>query len=187
MDELMDAARERALLRAFARSMGVETVVVPAVRTREVTDADRETIRARRRAVNDLAWEHYGRDALCVELGLTPRQVTGVLAAMRPKPGVARNRVAAIGITADPSTWPARPVEDGGSADAPPASRAAAAEPDDTDFQVVVAVWTACNAGTGDWNALRRQIARARRLWPHSIAGIVSRARQLGQLPSVAA
>ncbi|NBS41325.1 hypothetical protein EBS80_01545 [bacterium] len=77
--EDLGVARELALHRAFARNLGVDVIVVPSEKRREVADADRETIRFRRADVDEMAWLHHERDAVCVELGLTPTQVAHVL------------------------------------------------------------------------------------------------------------
>jgi hypothetical protein len=196
VEERLVAARELALLRAFARSQGVVEVRVPSEKTRDVTDKDSQLIAKRRGAVSELIWLHHERDAVCVETGLTSEQVAGVLggltrangnghAVRNGGSGTPRERQVTRGITKDPSTWPERAVERGGKRQQAPI-QSAAAVPDDVDHQIVVAVRRACDQGQGDWQALRRQIACVRRLWPHSIAGIVARARQLGQLPKAA-
>lgn len=194
-ERALATARELALFRAFARSHGVAEVSPPKEKTREVTGEDTSAITKRRADVSELVWLHHERDAVCVERGLTPDQVAGVLAAAtrasngstsanHANPGTPHKRVRTRGVTADPATWPERPLEASGTRTRPPKRRQYAADPDDLDHQIVLVVREACDAGKGDWSALSRQIACVRRLWPHTIAGMVARARQLGQLPA---
>ncbi len=188
MDQLRDlqknieddlaAAREIALLRAFVASKGVTEIAVPSIKAREVTEADRALVPARRNAVSELIWLHHERDAVCVETGLIPAQVANILGS-RTRSTVAPESPAEVVPTVPPARLPL------GSADAdrpsPPASKEY--DVDDIDREQVIAARKRIPLNeAGAWSGWVLGYATRRRLTTQQVAGIVAVAKRRGLL-----
>lgn len=177
--EDQETVRELALLRAFARSHGVDEVVVPVEVRREVAEADRAVIRDRRAGVDGATWLHHERDAVCVELGLTRTQVAHVLTMQnRPDPSAsARKSQASRSVSR--RSWP--PVRLRTATAADPTGRLQPIE--DADKKVVLAARKAIPMADRDaWRTFAEQYGAHRLLTSQQIAGIVAVARRTGQL-----
>lgn len=188
MDQLADlqksieydlaAARELALLRAFMASKGVTEVVVPSAKTREVTEADRALVPARRDAVSELIWLHHERDAVCVETGLIPAQVANILGS-RTRTAAAPEPPAEVASTIPP----ARLSLGGADADRPPPSACKEYDVDDIDRKQVIAARKRIPENeAGAWNGWVHGYATRRRLTTQQVAGIVAVAKRKGLL-----
>lgn len=177
--EDMETARELALLRAFARSRGVDEIVVPVEARRGVAEADRAVIRGRRAAVERDIWLHHERDAVCVELGLTRMQVAHVLTMQnRPDPA-ASARKSRASRSASRRAWP--PVRLRMATADDPTGRLQPVE--DADRKVVLAARKAIPLDDkAAWRAFAEQYGAHRLLTSQQIAGIVAVARRTGQL-----
>ncbi len=84
-------------------------------------------------------------------------------------------------ITHEPSTWPERPVEKGGTRETYPKKKVDGIELDDVDKAIV----EACR-GREDYPALRVQIMRARRLSPGQVDGWNAKLTREGGKPAAA-
>lgn len=177
--EDLENARELALLRAFARSHGVDEVVVPVEVRREVAEADRAVIRDRRAGADRTAWLHHERDAVCVELGLTRTQVAHVLTMQNRADPAASARKSRASRSASRRAWP--PVRLRVATASDPTGRLQPVE--DADRKVVLAARKAIPlADKAAWRAFVEQYGVHRLLTSQQIAGIVAVARRTGQL-----
>lgn len=160
----------------------------------EPTEAVRAAVVADRAEVDEVDWLRPGgrRDQVCVRFGLSRKSVARILGGKTQHfnethafgHGLPANPSASQdpgSVTADPATWPVVELEEGGKANKPP--EGFVREVDGLDRAIILAVRRACNAGQGDWDDLRFKIGAIRRLGTQQIAGIVARARQVGELP----
>lgn len=179
VSEDLEATREHALLRAFARSMGIEEVLVPVEVRREVTEADRAVIRDRRAAASREIWLHHERDAVCVELGLTRTQVAHVLTMQnRPDPSASARKSHASRASSRRS-WP--PVRLRMATESDPTGRLQPVE--DADRKIVLKARRAIPfEDKAAWRSFAEQYGAHRLLTSQQIAGIVAVARRTGQL-----
>lgn len=176
-DDLADA-RELALLRAFVASKGVTEIVVPSTKTREVTEADRALVPARRDAVSELIWLHHERDAVCVETGLIPSQVANILGS-RTRTAAAAEPPAEVASTIPPARMPLH----GADADRPPPLASKEYDVDDIDREQVIAARKRIPLNeAGAWSGWVLGYAIRRRLTTQQVAGIVAVAKRKGLL-----
>lgn len=175
-ERTLATARELALLRGLARKVGFDAANgVPREIMRDVTEDDKPKIVAANRAVSNFVWMQHARDAVCVELDLTPGQVAGVLAhATRKENEAAAAPVVSPTDRTNPANWPPRiHVLNGGKATEPPAKGKAERQADAIDKDAIIAARIQIREGDA-WDTFRQAYGAHRRLTTQQIAKVVA-------------
>lgn len=176
-EHTLDQAAELELWRAYGKRHGVSPAV-PDKKKREVTAVDKDRINAERGEVTELVWLHVKRDALCVELDLTPDQVAGVLSeATKVRNGTPSRTTQASG---GPKGWPVQRVTKAGADPAsPPLPGAKEYEAEQIDKDVVLAERKRIpETANKAWSEFVERYGAHRRLTTQQIAGIVAVAKR---------
>ena len=183
MEGTRATARELALLRGLARKHGFDVMTgVPKDITREVTEDDKPKIIAANRAVSNFIWMQHARDAVCVELDLTPGQVAGVLSyATRKENEAAVAPVVSPTDCTNPANWPPRVhVMNGGKATEPP-ERGRLERPADVEDKRAIIAARVQISEDAEWNTFRQAYGAHRRLTTQQIAKVVADHSRLPQ------
>ncbi len=180
-EHTLDQASELELWRAYGKCHGVSPAV-PDKKKREVTAADKDRINAERGEVTEFVWLHVKRDALCVELDLTPDQIAGVLSeATKVRNGTPSRTPQAPG---GPKGWPVQRVAKASADPAlppPPCAKEYEAEQVDKDLVIAERKHIPETANKA-WSEFVERYGAHRRLTTQQIAGIVAVARRTGLL-----